>query len=175
MDRALCHANNSYDIDNFRAKGTLVRTNKPSSTAFRGFGAPQSQFIMESAIDLVAKTKGVFPEQVREANLMSSECATPSKSHPRNVALYERQNQVWRPTQGGSTFQCQIQQRENGSCSYPHFIWNCFSCLFSQCFYRVCESIFGWQRVVVTQRYGNGTRCQHQDDADCCASLECRS
>ena len=54
MQRALLHAANAYSIPSLRAVGTVCRTNLPSNTAFRGFGAPQAMLAMERAMDAVA-------------------------------------------------------------------------------------------------------------------------
>ncbi|RHZ22407.1 hypothetical protein DYB37_001144 [Aphanomyces astaci] len=43
MDRALFHCENAYFIPNLRAVGKCCKTNLPTNTAFRGFGAPQGR------------------------------------------------------------------------------------------------------------------------------------
>ncbi len=41
MDRCLLHSDGCYSCPNFRARGTVCKTNQSSHTAFRGFGGPQ--------------------------------------------------------------------------------------------------------------------------------------
>lgn len=77
MDRALCHAANSYVLPSAELSGNLVRTNKVSNTAYRGFGAPQSQYFMECAIEMAARANNTTPEAVREANLHGREAELP--------------------------------------------------------------------------------------------------
>ncbi len=48
-----------------------------SNTAYRGFGAPQSQFVLECAVDAVARARGVRPELVRERNLHERAAVAP--------------------------------------------------------------------------------------------------
>jgi len=69
MDRALLHTDNSYRLGAVRAVGHLCKTNQFSNTAFRGFGGPQGMMVTEHWIDQIARTLGVTPEAVREANM----------------------------------------------------------------------------------------------------------
>ena len=50
MERALHHCQNSYRVPNMHLTGYCCRTNLPSFTAFRGFGAPQAMFVAETII-----------------------------------------------------------------------------------------------------------------------------
>jgi xanthine dehydrogenase/oxidase len=83
MQRALLHAANAYAVPALRAVGTVCRTNLPSNTAFRGFGAPQAMLAFEAALDgvaaaLAARGGGGFGGgrdarlAVREANLVAA-------------------------------------------------------------------------------------------------------
>ena len=56
MEKAIMGVANSYKIPNLCVKGHLCKTNLPSNTAFRGFGAPQALFISETWMDHVATT-----------------------------------------------------------------------------------------------------------------------
>ena len=51
-------------MPNYRVKGYLCKTNIPSNTAFRGFGAPQGMFVMETAISDVALKLNIPREKV---------------------------------------------------------------------------------------------------------------
>ncbi|XP_077986243.1 xanthine dehydrogenase/oxidase-like [Glandiceps talaboti] len=59
---------NVYDIPNVRVKGYICKTNKPSNTAMRGFGRPQSVVMIESLISDVAYRCGLSQTRVRELN-----------------------------------------------------------------------------------------------------------
>jgi xanthine dehydrogenase/oxidase len=69
MDRALFHVDNAYFIPNLRCKGHLCRTNLPSNTAFRGFGAPQGMMFTESLVNHISHTTGIHANKIRELNL----------------------------------------------------------------------------------------------------------
>ncbi|CAK4609252.1 hypothetical protein LEN26_006671 [Aphanomyces euteiches] len=69
MDRALFHCENAYYVPNLRAIGKCCKTNLPTNTAFRGFGAPQGMMMGETMIDQIAKALQMDPIVVRERNL----------------------------------------------------------------------------------------------------------
>ena len=64
MERALFHLDNCYRIPNLCASGYLCKTNLPSCTSFRGFGAPQSLLLCEHWISDIATTLGISQYQV---------------------------------------------------------------------------------------------------------------
>ncbi|KAL9964447.1 hypothetical protein ACROYT_G028091 [Oculina patagonica] len=68
MEKALLHMGNCYLIPNIRGVGYLCKTNIPSTTAFRGFGAPQSMMFAESWISDIAIICGISQKEVREVN-----------------------------------------------------------------------------------------------------------
>jgi xanthine dehydrogenase large subunit len=68
MARALTHVDNAYWIPHVRAVGYACRTNKQSSTAFRGFGGPQGVLVMEDAIDRIAHHLGRDAVELRALN-----------------------------------------------------------------------------------------------------------
>lgn len=70
LERALLHATDAYAIPHVRISGGCYRTNLPSNTAFRGFGAPQGIFVIEAAIRAAARQLGVPPEQLQQHNLL---------------------------------------------------------------------------------------------------------
>ena len=72
MDRAMFHMENAYYIPNIRVKGFICRTNLPSNTAFRGFGAPQSMFLMETIIGDIAIKLNQLPNKVLIRNYSSN-------------------------------------------------------------------------------------------------------
>jgi xanthine dehydrogenase molybdopterin-binding subunit B len=49
-----------------RVRSSLCRTNLPSRTAFRAFGVPQANAVLETAITHVASYLDMAPEQVQQ-------------------------------------------------------------------------------------------------------------
>ncbi len=91
LDRSLFHATNAYAIGNVRVTGISCRTNLPSNTAFRGFGAPQGIFVIEAAIRLAARALGVRPDELQAANLL----ADGDVLHYGQVVRRARARQTW--------------------------------------------------------------------------------
>jgi xanthine dehydrogenase/oxidase len=56
LDRAIFHFQNAYFFPNVKIEATVLKTNLPSNTAFRGFGAPQGMMVGEHIMRQVAKT-----------------------------------------------------------------------------------------------------------------------
>ncbi len=71
MERTLFHATNSYYIPNVKAAAYSCKTNLPPFTAFRGFGAPQAMFVIESAIAKAAEVLKVSASTIQEKNLLN--------------------------------------------------------------------------------------------------------
>jgi xanthine dehydrogenase large subunit len=69
LSRTVLHATGAYKVPNVRVTGNMCRTNLPSFTAFRGFGAPQAFFVIEAAIDALAARMGVEPLELQRKNL----------------------------------------------------------------------------------------------------------
>ncbi len=69
LSRTLFHATGAYSIPNVRVTGHMCRTNLPSFTAFRGFGAPQGFFVVESAVQALAIKSGLDANALRYHNL----------------------------------------------------------------------------------------------------------
>lgn len=69
LERAMLHAENSYQIENIRIIGRPCKTNLHPATAFRGFGAPQGIFAIESVIQRIAFVLGLDPYDVRVKNM----------------------------------------------------------------------------------------------------------
>ena len=53
MERGVSHVDNAYRVPNVHVRGHVCKTNLPSNTAFRGFGAPQAMFVAETIMDKV--------------------------------------------------------------------------------------------------------------------------
>ncbi len=68
LQRAVFHIDNCYFIPNLKVNGQAWKTNHPSNTAFRGFGAPQAMAVIEQIIDKVARYLSKDPLEVRFQN-----------------------------------------------------------------------------------------------------------
>jgi len=69
LHRALFLSDNAYNVLNFRCRGRVCKTNRPSNTAFRGFGGPQGMAIIEAAVQRIAEVLGKDPADVRRMNM----------------------------------------------------------------------------------------------------------
>ncbi|MDY6915570.1 MAG: xanthine dehydrogenase family protein molybdopterin-binding subunit [Candidatus Cloacimonadota bacterium] len=70
LSRGVLHASSGYAIEDCYIKGRLFRSNTPSNGAFRGFGAPQALFAMESHIDNIAAQLDIDPYILRKKNVL---------------------------------------------------------------------------------------------------------
>jgi CO/xanthine dehydrogenase Mo-binding subunit len=70
LSRGVIHAAGPYRCANTRIDGRVVMTNTPPNGAFRGFGAPQTQFAMEVHMDRVAEQLGIDPVTLRLRNAL---------------------------------------------------------------------------------------------------------
>ena len=67
------HLTGPYKIENLAASGKIVVTNKVPNAPYRGAGRPEAAFAMERTIDLVARTLGLEPTEVRRRNLIRAD------------------------------------------------------------------------------------------------------
>jgi CO/xanthine dehydrogenase Mo-binding subunit len=70
LSRGVIHASGPYRCDHVRIRGRATMTNTPPNGAFRGFGAPQTQFAAEVHMDRIAEELGLDPVRVREINAL---------------------------------------------------------------------------------------------------------
>ncbi|MGE0863191.1 MAG: xanthine dehydrogenase family protein molybdopterin-binding subunit [Vicinamibacterales bacterium] len=70
LSRGVIHAAGPYRCDHIRIRGRAMMTHTPPNGAFRGFGAPQTQFAVEAHVDRIAETLGLDPVRVRELNAL---------------------------------------------------------------------------------------------------------
>ena len=68
LSRGVIHATGPYRCESVRIHGRVVRTNTPPNGAFRGFGAPQTQFAAEVHMERIAEELGMDPVRLRETN-----------------------------------------------------------------------------------------------------------
>ena len=70
LSRGVIHASGPYRCDHVRIRGRATMTNTPPNGAFRGFGAPQTQFAAEVHMDRIAEQIGIDPVRLREINAL---------------------------------------------------------------------------------------------------------
>jgi CO/xanthine dehydrogenase Mo-binding subunit len=70
LARGILHAAGAYHVPNVRVTGRAMATNLPPSGAFRGFGAPQAIFAIESHLEQMAVELEVDPVDFRRRNLL---------------------------------------------------------------------------------------------------------
>jgi CO/xanthine dehydrogenase Mo-binding subunit len=70
LSRGAIHAAGPYRCDNIRIAARAMLTNTPPNGAFRGFGAPQTQFGLEVHMERIAESLGMDPVRLRERNLL---------------------------------------------------------------------------------------------------------
>ena len=68
LSRGVIHATGPYRCENVRVHGRVVMTNTPPNGAFRGFGAPQTQFAAEVHMERIAEALGMDSVRLREVN-----------------------------------------------------------------------------------------------------------
>ncbi|MGH2560146.1 MAG: xanthine dehydrogenase family protein molybdopterin-binding subunit, partial [Thermomicrobiales bacterium] len=78
---ATVFASGCYDVANIAVDGYAVYTNNVPSGAFRGFGAPQSQFAAEIMVTRLAHALGIDPIELRRHNLYREGSLEPTQ-HP---------------------------------------------------------------------------------------------
>jgi len=65
LSRGTLHAGGPYRCENVRITGRAMATNTPPNGAFRGFGAPQTEFAAEMQINRIAEALGSSPLDLR--------------------------------------------------------------------------------------------------------------
>ena len=70
LSRGCIHAAGPYSCDNVHIRGRTVFTNTPPNGAFRGFGAPQTEFAVEVHMDRIAERLGMDPVELRRINAL---------------------------------------------------------------------------------------------------------
>lgn len=69
LSRGVLHATGPYRCANVRVRGRVVETNTPPNGAFRGFGAPQTQFASEVHMERIAEALAIDPVRLRDSNV----------------------------------------------------------------------------------------------------------
>jgi CO/xanthine dehydrogenase Mo-binding subunit len=65
LSRGVLHAGGPYRCDNVRITGRAMATNTPPNGAFRGFGAPQTEFAAEMQVNRIADALDASPLDLR--------------------------------------------------------------------------------------------------------------
>src|SRR5215208_6502154 len=67
------HLTGPYKIEHLAASGRIVATNKVPNAPYRGAGRPEACFAMERSIDIIARTLGLEPAEVRRRNMIRAD------------------------------------------------------------------------------------------------------
>ena len=78
LERACTHSVGPYCYQNTDIRGFGWYTNNPPAGAFRGFGVCQSEFALESNINLLAEKVGISPWEIRYRNAIEPGKALPN-------------------------------------------------------------------------------------------------
>ena len=102
LSRALCHIDNAYWIPAIEVHGRIVKTNKVSHTAFRGFGGPQGILLIEDVFGQCAPALGIDPAELRRRNFYEPGQTTP---YGQLVKDAERMPAIWSQVLDSSAFE----------------------------------------------------------------------
>ena len=78
LSRGALHAGGPYRCPNVRIRARATRTNTPPNGAFRGFGAPQTEFAAETQLNRIAEQLGLSPLDIRRRNVYQPGDITPT-------------------------------------------------------------------------------------------------
>jgi CO/xanthine dehydrogenase Mo-binding subunit len=78
LSRGALHAGGPYRCPNVRIRARATRTNTPPNGAFRGFGAPQTEFAAETQLNRLAERLGMSPAEIRARNVYQVGDTTPT-------------------------------------------------------------------------------------------------
>ncbi|MDQ6718808.1 MAG: xanthine dehydrogenase family protein molybdopterin-binding subunit [Gemmatimonadota bacterium] len=70
LSRGCIHAAGPYRCENVRIQGRGMFTNTPPNGAFRGFGAPQTEFAVEVHMERIAEQMRLDPVELRRKNAL---------------------------------------------------------------------------------------------------------
>ena len=78
-----------YKYPNYRYDGYRAYTNTAPTSAMRGFGAPQSTFVGESQLDMMAEDLGIDPIEIRRKNGMTPNYEVPGQAFIQSCGLHQ--------------------------------------------------------------------------------------
>ena len=103
LQRGVFHGNGVYTFDNTYLKGEGIGTNMFPSCAFRGFGAPQTLFAIETHLDHLAHHLGVDPLEFKMQYLAKKGDEPTTNGHiieevklPEMLDVITRESDYWR-------------------------------------------------------------------------------
>ena len=103
LQRGVFHANGVYTFPNTYLKGEGIGTNTFPTCAFRGFGAPQTLFAIETHLDHLAHHLGVDPLSFKMQYLCKKGDETTTNGHiieevklPEMLEVITRESDYWR-------------------------------------------------------------------------------
>ena len=117
LSRALCHIDNAYWIPAIEARGRIVKTNKTSQTAFRGFGGPQGMFMIEDILGRCAPLLGIDPAELRRKNFYAPGQLTPYGQPVRHA---ERLGAIWTQLVHSSALARRTEEARAFNAASPH-------------------------------------------------------
>ncbi len=94
LSRGVLHSFGGYNIRDVFIHGRLLRSNTPSNGAFRGFGAPQAFFAIESHIDKIAGDLKIDPLELRMKNILQKDDRMPTTQIIREDHILDCLNRV---------------------------------------------------------------------------------
>lgn len=110
LERACTHSVGPYMYQNTDIKGYGYYTNNPPAGAFRGFGVCQSNFAIESNINLLAEKVGISPWEIRYRNaIRPGEVLPNGQIADRSTALVETLEavkEIYEKNQGRAGIAC---------------------------------------------------------------------
>ena len=103
LQRGVFHANGVYTFPNTYLKGEGIGTNTFPTCAFRGFGAPQTLFAIETHLNHIARHLGGDPLALKEQYLCRKGDETTTNGHiieevklPEMLEVVTRESDYWR-------------------------------------------------------------------------------
>lgn len=78
LSRGALHSGGPYRCPDVRIRARATRTNTPPNGAFRGFGAPQTEFAAETHLNRIAEQLGISPLDIRRRNVYHPGDVTPT-------------------------------------------------------------------------------------------------
>ncbi|MEO6827307.1 MAG: xanthine dehydrogenase molybdopterin binding subunit [Microbacteriaceae bacterium] len=117
LSRALCHIDNAYWIPAIEVNGRIVKTNKTSQTAFRGFGGPQGILLIEDVFGTCAPALGIDPAELRRRNFYRPGQTTP---YLQVVKDAQRMPAIWSQVLESSAFDRRQREIDAFNDSHAH-------------------------------------------------------
>ncbi len=103
LQRGVFHANGVYTFPNTYLKGEGIGTNTFPTCAFRGFGAPQTLFAIETHMDHIARHLGIDPLEFKMKHICKQGDETTTNGHiieevklPEMIEVLTKESDYWR-------------------------------------------------------------------------------